>query len=196
MSEAERFLARWSRRKREAAARPDLAKAAPASPGEAAGILPAAQPEGVTADNTELPPIDTIESASDIAAFLAPGVPPELTRAALRRAWVTDPAIRDFVGLSENAWDFNAPHGVPGFGTLDPDQLRKLIDHFMGEPKPAEPESAPAAAADAQPTVEETCSEPGAPDPTAEIIGAEAVETAEEARKSALVRRHGGALPQ
>jgi hypothetical protein len=31
-----------------------------------------------------------------------------------------DPAIKDFVGMSENEWDFNKPDGVPGFGSLSP----------------------------------------------------------------------------
>jgi hypothetical protein len=34
------------------------------------------------------------------------------------RAVLADPAIRRFIGLSEYAWDFNAPHGVPGFAPL------------------------------------------------------------------------------
>ena len=66
-----------------------------------------------------LPPIESITAATDIRAFLAPGVPEELTRAALRRVWVTDPTIRDFVGLAENQWDFTNPDGVPGFGSLE-----------------------------------------------------------------------------
>ena len=50
---------------------------------------------------------ESIVAESDVRAFLAPGVPPELTRAALRRTWSADPKIRDFIGLSENSWDFN-----------------------------------------------------------------------------------------
>ncbi|MGH6728375.1 MAG: DUF3306 domain-containing protein [Pseudolabrys sp.] len=49
---------------------------------------------------------------------VAPGAAPELTRAALRRAWSADPAIRDFIGLIGNAWDFNDPRGVPGIGPM------------------------------------------------------------------------------
>ena len=56
-------------------------------------------------DAANLPPIDSIGAGSDILPVLASGVPADLTRAALRRAWSTDPAIRDFVGLSENSWD-------------------------------------------------------------------------------------------
>jgi hypothetical protein len=51
---------------------------------------------------------------------LRKGVPADLTRAALRRAWASDPAIRDFIGIAENQWDFNDPNGIPGFGPLAP----------------------------------------------------------------------------
>ena len=77
-------------------------------------------------DAANLPPIESIGAASDIRPFLAPGVPADLTRAALRRAWSTDPAIRDFIGLSENSWDFNAQDGVPGFGSLTPQRLAQM----------------------------------------------------------------------
>ena len=114
MSEPENFIARWSRRKRKAAQDADATKAAvaPAPPAEsehpdqgrrketdaAAADGGALQPSEAAFDPTTLPPIETITAESDIRAFLAPGVPPELTRAALRRAWATDPKIRDFVG--------------------------------------------------------------------------------------------------
>jgi hypothetical protein len=74
-----------------------------------------------------LPPIESIGAGTDIRPFLAPGVPADLTRAALRRAWLTDPAIHDFIGLSENSWDFNAQDGVLGFGSLIPDSPRQLL---------------------------------------------------------------------
>jgi uncharacterized protein DUF3306 len=72
-------------------------------------------------DLANLPPIESIGSGSDIRPFLAPGVPADLTRAALRRAWSTDPAIRDFVGLSENSGDFNELEAVPVVGLLTRD---------------------------------------------------------------------------
>jgi Protein of unknown function (DUF3306) len=87
----------------------------------------------VPVDVTKLPPIESITAESDIRAFLAPGIPPELTRAALRRAWAADPKIRDFVGLSENSWDFNAPGAIAGFGPLEmTDELRRRIAQFVG----------------------------------------------------------------
>jgi hypothetical protein len=35
-------------------------------------------------------------------------------------ALIADPAVRNFVGLSEYAWDFNAPTGVPGVEAVPP----------------------------------------------------------------------------
>ena len=74
-------------------------------------------------------------------AFLSPGVPKELARAALRRAWSADPAIRDFVGLAENAWDFTDPTAMAGFGELLPGyDVKKLVAQIFGDgEKPADP---------------------------------------------------------
>ena len=117
----EEFLARWSRRKREARAAVD----APPP------MEPAPTPNPATdARRRKLRRMprwisracrrsNSIDAATDITAFLRKGIPQELSRAALRRAWTADPAIRDFVGLAENAWDFNDPNAMPGFGPLD-----------------------------------------------------------------------------
>jgi len=84
-------------------------------------------------DLARLPPIESITAETDIRAFLAAGVPPDLTRAALRRAWAADPTIRDFIGLSENAWDFNTPGAIPGFGPLEmTDELRRQVMRMVG----------------------------------------------------------------
>ncbi|MBH5399791.1 DUF3306 domain-containing protein [Bradyrhizobium sp. CNPSo 4010] len=127
MSEEE-FLARWSRRKQQSRAEP--AKPAPAQP-----TAPSETKEDETEfDLSSLPSIDEINAATDITAFLGKGIPRELSRAALRRAWATDPAIRDFVGLAENAWDFNDPTAMPGFGPLDCslEELAALVDRIVG----------------------------------------------------------------
>jgi hypothetical protein len=137
MSEPEKFLGRWSRRKRDAAdepasARPqDAAKAAPPATDAKAAEIPF--------DPATLPPIESIAAQSDIGAFLKPGVPPELTRAALRRAWSADPAIRDFVGLVENGWDFNNPDAMAGFGPISASDVANLLAQVIGAPQPAEP---------------------------------------------------------
>src|SRR6476659_7393376 len=133
----EEFLARWSRRKREASAGNPASE--PAEPMEARDPTPssgsAEDPPTPDVDLSSLPPIESIDGATDITAFLRRGIPQELSRAALRRAWTADPAIRDFVGLAENAWDFNDPNAMPGFGPLDqtPEQVRQLVATIMGE---------------------------------------------------------------
>ena len=94
-------------------------------------------------DPASLPPIESINGASDVRAFLSPGVPPELTRAALRRAWVSDPAIRDFVGIAENQWDFTKPDGVPGFGPLElTAELHRMVAELHNATSPAVPAEA------------------------------------------------------
>jgi hypothetical protein len=70
-------------------------------------------------DLPDLVPLEAIGPETNIRAFLAAGVPSDLTRAALRRAWLSDPTIRDFVGLADYDWDFNTPGSIPGFGMLE-----------------------------------------------------------------------------
>jgi hypothetical protein len=135
MSE-EDFLTRWSRRKREVAA---AERAAPPSsdvkPIETSADAPAEVDAEVRAKiEATLPPLESITQLSDVTAFLKAGVPADLTRAALRRVWTVDPAIRDFIGLAENSWDFTDPAAMPGFGPLeDTEQVRRLIARVVDE---------------------------------------------------------------
>ena len=133
----EEFLKRWSRRKQEARQESSgAAEQAPWPPGQTAAASPetaevASEPE---IDLSKLPSIDSITAATDITEFLRKGIPDELSRAALRRAWVADPAIRDFVGLAENAWDFTDPNAIPGFGALQgtPEQIGAMVERVLG----------------------------------------------------------------
>jgi hypothetical protein len=134
MSDPKDFLSRWSKRKLEA----DEAK--DAAPAGDKAALPVETRRGDSApppvpefDLTKLPSLESIGANSDIRIFLQRGVPASLTRAALRRAWSADPAIRDFVGLSENSWDFNAPDSIPGFGSLDAGEVKRLAAQLFGE---------------------------------------------------------------
>ena len=224
MSEREGFLQRWSRRKRE------VAQPSPEQPSDrTASDVPAAPVGGESeappptpaanslVDLTKLPPIESIAAATDIRPFLAPGVPSELTRAALRRAWSADPSIRDFVGLAENQWDFTTPGGAPGFGSLpDTEQIRQMLTKIMGG---AEPERAPSGGPVTQPNESQTprsvAAVSGRPDDMAEppeqasaITGPSddpmvrrnsenaAVPNDDAQEQSSAPRRHGGALPR
>ena len=150
MTEREDFLSRWARRKREAAANATPAETKPESPApEKADAKPANGPAPAETsggdvrgeplfDLSALPPIESISAGTDIRVFMQPGVPAALTRAALRRAWSADPAIRDYIGLSENAWDFTAPDSMTGFGPLDPAEVPRLLGQIFGETHTAE----------------------------------------------------------
>jgi hypothetical protein len=151
MSDPGSFLSRWSRRKREAAEESDQtktpaesepavenARAAEAAPSNGPAP-PSDAPEAPAPvfDPASLPAIESITADTDIRAFLAPGVPPKLTRAALRRAWAADPKIRDFVGLADYDWDFNTPGSMAGFGPLEmTEELREVVGRII-EPPPA-----------------------------------------------------------
>ena len=174
MSEPENFLARWSRRKQQAeqekephsgeqnpSARP-RESGDPGQPGEQAesaaldsrlrgnerGIDENKEPE---IDLSKLPSLEEIGADTDITAFLQRGVPADLTRAALRRVWASDPTIRDFIGIAENQYDFATGDGIPGFGPLKAvDDVRRMLADITREgmqamqTTEAEPTPAPA----------------------------------------------------
>lgn len=140
MSEPENFLTRWVRRKHDATQAnaepqtvgPNNTADSKVSAATSSIAGPPDKPVSEIFDLKTLPPIDSITGASDIRAFLAPGVPPELTRAALRRVWAADPQIRDFVGLAEYAWDYHASGAMAGFGPLQmTDELSRIVSRIL-----------------------------------------------------------------
>ena len=144
MSKPENALSRWSRLKRQSAsqgreaAKPLPRAEQPPPPASAASDKDA---PAASFDVESLPPIESIVAGSDITAFLQKGVPAALTRAALRQAWVSDPAIRDFIEMAENQWDFTHPETIPGFGPLGAaDEVQSLLARALGE-LPAETNS-------------------------------------------------------
>jgi len=160
MSEGEKtgegFLERWSRKKIESeretpASAPaeraeEIAKETEPTPvalrqDANEGDGPAPAPGGF--DLSKLPSLESITASTDIRGFLAPGVPQQIARAALRRAWAADPAIRDFKGLAENDWDFTDPTAMPGFGNLpDGYDVKKMVAQVFGQRDEAAPEAA------------------------------------------------------
>ncbi|MFL1463595.1 DUF3306 domain-containing protein [Roseococcus sp. DSY-14] len=207
------FLSRWSQRKLaekeappepeappppETAATPAPAPEAPPAPLADAPLAEAppspaeAEPEF---DLASLPPLDTLHAGSDFTLFLRKGVPEGLRQAALRRAWVADPLIRDHVSPLDYAWDFNSPGGLPGgfahtLGEVG-ERLEALIRQAVGERPPEEP-----GPAGTEPT------DPAPEDPPLLVAEAPPPESAaepepvpEEPPEPQPTRRHGGALP-
>ncbi len=154
MAEAdeEGFLARWSRRKREAreGGEPAEAEAAPSPPPAEQAVAPLEAEEPV--DLSALPKLEDLTPTSDITAFLRKGVPLGLRNAALRRMWSLDPAIRDYIGPVDYGWDWNTPGGVPDYvaDLGETPAIRQLVERMLTPapgpslPHRPEPEQAPA----------------------------------------------------
>ena len=203
----EGFLARWSRLKRGDEPLTALAQdATDPVPAPADAQLPATDLPSL-ADLTKLPRLEDLTASSDFAAFLQKGVPEQLQRLALRKAWSTDPAIRDFVEVAENQYDWNAVGGVPGFGEIAAGtDMKALLAQAIGEiPKTvvetvAEKDGALAvheAPAPPPQALPELCAvRQEAPIPALTLQSAASEPDAAEPPRPAQRPRHGGALPQ
>ena len=197
MSEPENFLSRWSRLKRESGTEGsgEEKRTVDAVPGTDMSSAAAFAVAG-------LPPIESIVADSDIRPFLADGVPAELTRAALRSAWATDPAIRDFIGIAESQWDFNDPATIPGFGPLGVAEYARALETraLAGLNSAVEgmPESPDMAERPIPTSVDPPCSAPA--DEVRQVAAAPAdgsSKSASEANPGSPARHaHGGALPK
>lgn len=154
---------RWAERKR-AVARQEAATAAPApEPVETgAQATEAALPEAELLEKLGLPDPDTLEEGADFAAFLRDGVPDFLRRRALRRLWLSNPALANLDGLLDYGEDFTDAATVPevietvyrvGRGMLRP------------KPDPAAEDVAEQPAADAEPAPAAPGAEGGDPAP-------------------------------
>jgi hypothetical protein len=172
MSDERNVLARWSQRKLaarrgEAVPEPEPADAAVDPAGgttlaaSQADQLPAtpAVDQDQAVDETAaagqnapaLPSLDDLDAQSDYTGFLARGVPEALTRAALRKLWLSDPVLANLDGLDHHAQDYNVVDQSftavqtsyrPGLGYID--EIEKEIAQVgdavakVGGDKPAE----------------------------------------------------------
>lgn len=198
------FLSRWARRKAEAK-RDDKAPADvdETAPDEASGI---AKSEAEF-DISSLPSLESLTADSDFTGFLQKGVPQALRNAALQRLWTSDPMIRDYVGLSEMNWDFNAAEAFHGYGALAPgtdvaSMVSDISEHRFvkmaealldgqGEAK-AKVESESARAETALPT-------PKRPEPSDDAVAETSEDSTIVESQNAVAtrrRRHGGAAPR
>jgi hypothetical protein len=240
MSDPENFLARWSRRKlapdEQRGESPEREQGKPADAPQGASAQPQqTSPERPASDASEtrsvsetqsvskppaldlasLPSIESITASTDIRVFLQAGVPEALRRAALRRAWAIDPAIRDYIGPAENQWDFTSPE-TPGFGPIDADKVKRLVAGLFGETKPEPQRAAEPHVSSAIPTIDQRTSDQSAPSPNENQVPGEPHGTSgkvalqsstvdaaprnEEVRSQSVPthprRGHGGALPR
>ena len=229
MTASENFVSRWARLKRESETKrgidptgkgpsPDAIGPAPADAETTVGSQRDDEAIEQPFDLASLPSIETITVGTDIRGFLQSQVPAELTRAALRRAWASDPAIRDFIGIAENQWDFNDPNAMLGFGALSEQDSVQALAQAVGrherlaeiipetpvamdrslpatiDREPAEPEQGVQPTSEGPPLID---SASGLPDDRGkEDTGTENDDVADGDGSPRKPRSHGGALPR
>jgi hypothetical protein len=207
MRGSDHFLLRWARLKRAS----DSTRQTVSAEETTAPSPQAEDPPDQPFDRASLPSLEQIVADTDIGAFLQSGVPADLTRAALRRAWVGDPAIRDFIGIAENQWDFNDPDGIPGFGVLPvadgaPAVVTQVFSKLGDIPEalsqlPPSAELDRSRLADPDPAPDKLyCADRTGSDSPAKADEAEAAtkqtRTLEQVEMPSSRRRHGSALPR
>jgi len=136
------FLARWSKRKIDNTRRtlPDKSSQLPQAHQADSTIE---QPFDPKAFELPVPELEDIVAGFDMRPFLQKGVPEHLKNAALRKLWVTDPAIAGFVSPAlDYAHDYNTPGAAPGFGPLIGDHdLTSLMENlFSRDPQDKTPQ--------------------------------------------------------
>ncbi|MGL4242452.1 MAG: DUF3306 domain-containing protein [Beijerinckiaceae bacterium] len=128
--EAGGFLNRWARRKQEAQQRDAVAAPEPADE----PTLAPHDDGDAAAVELPLPSLEDIVPGADVSAFFQKHVPEALRTAALRKLWVTDPAIRDFIEMADYQWDFNNPDAIPGWSSSVGDfDVQALVRKVLGE---------------------------------------------------------------
>ena len=164
MSRDDGFLDRWSRRKRAATdqadpSRPPVAGAArDAGDSTPPGHLSEAISEEELLEKLGLPDPDTLKEGDDFQAFLKAGVPDFLKKRALRRLWLSNPALANLDGLLEYGEDFTDAANVPEVVMTAYKVGRGFLKEVLEEPAEApqktdgiNQETAAAAAADTGP---------------------------------------------
>jgi hypothetical protein len=222
MTAPENFVSRWARLKSES--NTELVEYGPQQEVVApvGTETPSVQQPNEVADEpfdpASLPSIETITVDTDVRGFLQSRVPAALTRAALRQAWASDPAIRDFIGIAENQWDFNDPTAMPGFGPMrEADNVPALLERALGggdkladtipeipapvenalpavtDREPAKPDLSLQQSSERQPMANKICN---LPDDCKESPASRNDQAAEGDEFAGGYRSHGSALPR
>lgn len=123
------FLDRWAKRKQ--AVQHEQAIAQP---------LVETPPSNLPSENDEslpLPSLDDILPGRDVSAFFQKHVPEALRAAALRKVWMTDPDIRDFIEMADYQLDYANPDSIPGWSSsIEGIDLKGMVEKiFNNAPK-------------------------------------------------------------
>jgi hypothetical protein len=83
------------------------------------------------AEEAGLTPIEDLEADSDYTGFLGQGVPAALTKAALRKLWLSDPVFANLDGLNDYDLDYNVIDKILNLADTGKD-LGELADKVEG----------------------------------------------------------------
>ncbi len=140
----EDFLSRWSRRKRAEPERRDAEDRRVSEALAAESGVPAAAPEAAPVKvPDDLPPIESLTSASDYGRFMRPDVPLASRSAAMKKLFA-DPHFNVMDGLDTYIDDYTRPDPIPVTMLRDLAQSRMLRlfgdepeEHAAGAASPA-----------------------------------------------------------
>jgi hypothetical protein len=127
------FLARWSRRKRQAAFR-DGEPLHEGKETEPLVDVPAAEPEEseeekANREAAESVDIDSLTYESDFSIFMKSGVPEFLRRKAMRKLWTSNPVLANLDGLN----DYDEDYADPKFNVFK--SAWNVVGGYLGESK-------------------------------------------------------------
>jgi len=173
-NDSESALGRWSRRKTEARRDKALPAAAPAEVDTTpVDSTPEPDEQAVSVEAAPaLPDVADLSADSDYTPFLADGVPAALTRAALRKLWLSDPVFANLDGLNDYDEDFNVIDKVISLVDAKPKISRGMADDDP-EVAPDSTETPVAEAVEEDEAAEAAKELATAPDIDDEIVGDE-----------------------
>jgi uncharacterized protein DUF3306 len=190
-SEPESFIARWSRRKRAADAKPSLEKAAPdAAPAKVTESLTPAPASGATRESVAttqvpLPPIESLDGLrSDYEAFFQQPVAEELRHAALKKL-LADPHFNQMDMLDVYVDDYTQFEPLPAALRVRLPSARS----FLSDSERAELEAAEAQADAASDVTETAVTDPA---PIGNAGAASGVEKQGDAEDAAVAASTSG----
>ena len=154
------IFSRWSRRKRAVAEEHTETPEPPVEPDPELS-----EPELL--DQLGLPNPDTLQEGDDFAAFMRDNVPQFLRKRALKRLWLSNPALANLDGLVDYGEDFTDAAMVPEVLETAYKVGKGIWHDIVAEPAPAE-EDEEEAEEDEMPKVTEIQDDPN-PDVTPEI---------------------------
>ena len=114
-----------------------------------------------------LPDPDTLQPGDDFKAFMAKAVPDRIRRRALRRLWVSNPALANLDGLLDYGEDFTDSATVVENLQTAYQVGKGMLKHVEELARQAAAEDAPEAAPDDTPPAEDAAPDPEAPAPEA-----------------------------